>query len=229
MIKFIILVFLIIDLAFSAEKPKAWEPEERLDRAKNLFEAHLEETKKLGKEIEIVFTGDSGIEHWGSSGKEVWKEYYAPLHAVNYGVGGDRTQNLIWRIRHGELDGLNPKLVVLLIGANNLREDSGDDIAKGIKQVIEDLHAKLPHTKILLMGIAPVPKYPEATIRINYVNSIIKTYANGHTIQFLDLGPQITEDGDFHKLYINDMMHLSEVGYELWAKVMDPLFKKMLQ
>src|SRR5439155_23399802 len=101
-------------------------------------------TKTHASAIQIVFYGDSITHGWSYGGKGVWKVHYAPLHAVNYGISGDRTQHVIWRMKNGEIDGLHPKVLVLMIGTNNLGFGHTDEqVAQGIKEIIHIVHQKL--------------------------------------------------------------------------------------
>ena len=98
--------------------------------------------------IDLVFLGDSITQAWETEGADVWEEYYAPRHAVNLGFNGDRTENVLWRLKNGEVDGINPKVLVLLIGTNNTghRQDCAQDTAKGIEEILKVLAEKLPTT-----------------------------------------------------------------------------------
>jgi beta-glucosidase len=230
MIKFILFSVFVVQSVFAAHP---WEPEARNDNWwKEKHEAFLTETKKDAQTIKIIFYGDSITEGWKGSGQEVWKEYYSTRNAVNYGIGGDLTQHLIWRINNGEVEGLHPKLVILKIGTNNLGSANDEDIAKGVKQVIEDLQKKLPSAKVLLLGILPRGDANNAyEPRIKHINSIIKTYADGNKVKFLDMGPSFEDaSGHIHEnLYVPDKLHLSKEGYSVWAKTMDELFRKMAE
>src|SRR5580765_6618893 len=114
-------------------------------------EGFVAQAKKGG--VDVLFLGDSITDGWRSKGKNVWTKSYGPRHAANFGIGGDRTQHVLWRIENGELDGIKPKVVVLMIGTNNSNSDSGDQIAEGVEKIIQVLQAKLPGTKVLLLAI----------------------------------------------------------------------------
>jgi N-acetylglucosamine-6-sulfatase len=103
--------------------------------------------------VDLLFLGDSITDGWRGQGKSVWDKYWAPLKAANFGIGGDRTEHVIWRLRHGELEGIQPKLVVLMIGTNN--GESAEDVALGIKTIIADINERSPTSRILLLGIFP--------------------------------------------------------------------------
>jgi lysophospholipase L1-like esterase len=126
-------------------------------------------------DIDVVFYGDSITDGWNGAGKAVWKDKFAPLKAVDFGIGGDRTQHLIWRMQNGELDGYKAKAMVLMIGTNNLGSNTNEEIADGIKAVVEEFQKKQPQAKVLLLGI--FPRGEKATDknrdRIKDINKII--------------------------------------------------------
>jgi beta-glucosidase len=179
--------------------------------------------------ISVLFYGDSITEGWGGNGKPTYDQYYAPLGTANYGIGGDRTEHLVWRINNGEVDGLSPKLCVIKIGTNNLGDNSDEDIARGNRAVIDALLAKLPNMKILLLGVLP-RNNADLTARTDNINSIIRTFDNGNTIRFFDMRNTFyLGNGQFAtELYTSDLLHLSAQGYVKWAEVMDPIFRQML-
>ena len=149
-------------------------------------EGFVAQAKKGGGEI--LFMGDSITDNWRSKGLNVWNKYYAPQHAANFGIGGDRTQHVLWRIEHGELDGIKPRVAVLMIGTNNSNSDPADDIAKSVKLIIDAIRARIPDTKILLLAIFPRNKptdKPGQMEKIHQVNGLIASYDNGRTVKFL--------------------------------------------
>lgn len=212
---------------FYPDYPQAWM---------NMHKGFLDRTKqgREKKDIDIVFLGDSITQGWGGSGGETWKKFYEPLKAVNYGIGGDSTRQVLWRIQKGEVDGLSPKLVVLKIGTNNLYGDhnagSDDEIADGIKTIVSTLQTKLPKTKILLLGLLP-RQNDFFSNRTKNINTMISKLDNGKTIRFLDMSSAFqTEIGKVKpELYNADQLHLEAPGYEMWAKTMAPLFNAMLK
>lgn len=192
---------------------------------------------KRGKEgpIEVLFLGDSITEGWGGAGRPVWEKNYAPLKAANFGIGGDMTNQVLWRITEGkELEGLNPKVCVLMIGTNNfgLGGQNVDSVVKGVKAVVDTLHAKLPKTKILLLGIFPRDSKPDTPMRKNIaaVNAQIAKADNGNTVRYLDIGPTLQQpDGSLSKEIMPDYLHLSTKGYEIWAAAIEATLKEMLK
>jgi beta-glucosidase len=107
--------------------------------------------------VDLICVGDSITHGWEGDGKALWEQYYAPRNAVNMGFGGDQTQHVLWRFEHGEIDGISPKLAVLMIGTNNSNgnDNTAEEIADGIKAICAQMRAKLPKTKILILAIFP--------------------------------------------------------------------------
>jgi lysophospholipase L1-like esterase len=198
----------------------------------------VEQAKQGG--VNLLFMGDSITDFWRSRGSNVWNKYYAPQHAANFGIGGDRTQHVLWRIEHGELDGIKPKVCVLMIGTNNSKDDSPDDISAAIKKIIDDFHAKTPATKILLLGIFPrgprtnsIAQAEEAAQRmktIHAVNEIISKYDDGgKTVKYLYFGDKFLDaDGKIPMDIMPDQLHPSPKGYQIWADAMNPTLDAMM-
>jgi lysophospholipase L1-like esterase len=181
--------------------------------------------------VDLLFVGDSITEGWGNNA--VWQKNYAPLKAVNLGIGGDTTENVIWRLENGEADGINPKVAVLLIGTNNfgLEGHSPDQVAKGVGACVQVLRTKLPSAKILLLAIFPRDEKPTADIRkrIKAVNDQIAKLDDRKTVHFLDIGSKLSNaDGSLSKEIMPDFLHLSEKGYQIWADAMAPLLKELM-
>jgi len=197
------------------------------------------------QEAQVVFLGDSITMMWRSQqgfegGTAVWEKYYAPFHAANFGIAADRTEHVLWRITQGgELDGMNPKVLVLLIGVNNLTGwsgraggDSPEHTAEGIATIVGYLKQHLPQTKILLLGIFPCMEKPDHPIRgtIRRTNAIIAKLADLKQVFFLDFGDRFVEpDGTITKEKLRDLLHLSEKGYRIWAEAMQPYFEDLMK
>ena len=204
------------------------------DNPKNWMSRHekfVAQAKQGG--VDILFLGDSITDFWRTKGSNVWNQYYAPRHAANFGISGDRTQHVLWRIENGELDGIHPKVTVLMIGTNNSKSDSAEDISKAIGMIIDEIHSKIPDTKILLLAIFPrnTPKdTPESLGTIAEVNNQIESFDNGDTVRFLDIGPKfLGSDGKVHKDIMGDYLHPTEKGYKIWAAAMEPTLDAMLK
>lgn len=205
---------------FWPDVPKAWQ------------QTHQSMLKKRDQGgIDVLFLGDSITAGWSGPGKEVWAAQYEPLKASNFGIGGDTTRQILWRIGNGELDGLTPKLVVLMIGVNNIFHNNGTDeeIAKGVEEVIKQIHAKSPDSTILLQSVLPLKAEPFDK-RVQAVNPMIRKLA-GPKVVWLDLTPSFrAADGNsIAELYVQDGTHLGAKGYEVWASVLTPKIRELVK
>ena len=169
---------------------------------------------------DLLFLGDSITDFWK---KPVWDEYFGDLKALNFGISADRTEHVLWRIQNGTLEGLSPKLVVLMIGTNNLK--SGPTrvppayTAEGVKAVIDEILERCPKTKILLMGILPrQPHYEWMPAAVKETNEHLKQLAAHDCIEFMDIGHRyLDEKGQLRKDLMPDFLHPNEAGYRVWA------------
>lgn len=197
---------------------------------------HLQklEEVKAKKNAQVIFIGDSITQGWENDGFNVWNHNYAKYNAVALGFGGDRTENVLWRLQHGEVDGLNPKVAVLMFGTNNTghRQEKPELTAAGIKRSIDELQQRLPNTKILLLAIFPRDETPEGELRQinNGVNVIISGFSDNKKIFFLDINKSFLDaDGVLPKAIMPDLLHPNEQGYEIWAKAMEPTLTRLLK
>jgi lysophospholipase L1-like esterase len=182
--------------------------------------------------VEVVFIGDSITQGWGNN--KTWKKNYEPLKAANFGIGGDQTGHVLWRITEGkELDDITPKVAVLMIGTNNSGRDSAEQIAEGITLIVKTIHQKTPKTKVLLLAVFPRGEKSGTPIRakIAAINTIIaKLDDGGKTVKYLDIGEKfLTSDGVLTKEVMPDFLHLSAKGYEIWAEAINPTLHDMLK
>jgi beta-glucosidase len=180
---------------------------------------------------DLLFIGDSITQGWEGAGKEVWKEFYGNRNAVNLGIGGDQTQHVLWRLEHGNLEGISPKLAVVMIGTNNSFSYQPEEIAAGIEAIVKTLRAKVPQTKILLLGIFPRGATPADQLRqVNEkTNAIAAKLADGKQVVYLDIGKAFLQpDGTLTKEIMPDLLHLSPKGYRLWAEAIEPEVAKVL-
>jgi lysophospholipase L1-like esterase len=180
---------------------------------------------------ELIFLGDSITQGWEADGKEAWAEHFAPRGAVNFGISGDRTQHVLWRIQNGNLEGLDPKLAVLMIGTNNSNEDPGADIADGIHAILRELRAARPDMRILVLDIFARGAAPDDRLRkINdEANRLIQLVADDPMIEVMDLDDAfLEEDGTLTREIMPDLLHLSEEGYRRWAEAIAPRVAALL-
>ncbi|MCS7014578.1 MAG: platelet-activating factor acetylhydrolase IB subunit [Gemmatales bacterium] len=196
--------------------------------------------------IDVLFLGDSITDAWGGEGHNpkapgasLFEREFVPLKTANFGIGGDRTQHVLWRIQNGELDGIRPKVVMLMIGTNNSNgnDNTAEEIADGITAIVREIHQRSPKTKVLLLGIFPRGKDPSNPAvkaqreKISRVNQIIaKLDDGGKTVKYLDIGHLfIKPDGHIPPEIMPDYLHLSEKGYELWAQAVKPVILELLK
>ncbi|MCP4133147.1 MAG: GDSL family lipase [bacterium] len=180
--------------------------------------------------VELVFLGDSITHGWEGAGKRVWKKYYGHRNAVNMGILSDKTENVLWRINNGHFRGIYPRVVVLLIGTNNQRSNTAEEISEGIKKIVDNVLQKKPKAKVLILGVFPCWKYPSSVRRrLKDVNRLVSRYDNGNNIRFLDVGYRFTDDnGVISQDIMEDYLHLTPKGYRMWAETMEPTLKMML-
>jgi beta-glucosidase len=183
-------------------------------------------------DIDVVFLGDSITDAWRTDGKGVWKEHFEPLKAVNFGIGGDRTQHVLWRIQNGELKGFQPKVVVLMIGTNNLGSNTNEEIAEGIKTIVQEIQHLQPQTKVLLLGI--FPRGAKATDknrdRIKDINKIIAKLDDGKKVRYLDIGEKFLDaEGNLPRDIMPDALHLSAKGYKIEAEAIQPTLAELMK
>lgn len=238
---FTLFCLLLAGSACSAAVNTAVIPTHRHDSLQEWYlqrhESFLAETAR--GDINILFLGDSITDGWRTVGRRVWDERLAPLHAANFGIDGDRTQNVLWRLEHGEVDGISPRVVVLLIGTNNTgrerqidrpRNTTGEAIA-GIITVVRTLREKLPTAKILLLGLFPRDeKESPQREQVAEINHAIGALDDGRHVYFLDLWARfLTPDGSILRALMPDLLHLNEAGYQVWADALAEPLQKLLK
>ena len=193
-------------------------------------EGFAAEAKQGG--IELLLLGDSITDAWrGGKQKELWDREFAPLKAANFGISGDRTQHVLWRLRNGEFDGLKPKAVMLMIGTNNIGQRNPEEpssAAAGVRAIVKEILDRSPSTKILLLGVFPRGEKPDDPIRakVKAINDDIRALDDGgKSVRYLDIGSVFLQpDGTLSKEIMPDFLHLSPKGYGLWADaVREPL------
>ena len=198
------------------------------------------EVAKKG-DVEVLFIGDSITQGWEGSGKDAWKKNFEPMKAANFGIGGDRTQHIIWRITEGkELEGITPKVAVMMIGTNNTGGNTAEDIAKGIKAILAEFAKQKPNMKVLLLAVFPraggiandemVAPKEKLNKKIDQINDIIKGYADGRTVFYKDINAKfLTSDGGLSREIMKDLLHLTAKGYEIEAEAIKPEIEKLLK
>lgn len=189
---------------------------------------------------EIVLIGNSITHFWGGepklknadgksrkpNGPNAWNSIFANHRVLNLGFGWDRTQNVLWRLDHGEIDGLHPRTIIMHLGTNNTSEtvnarmNSAAEIVEGIRAVCMRLRSKVPGAHLVLMKVFPREEKPDhqRRILINEINKQLEVFARENNIDLLDIGPKmLTPDGTLPKEIANDFCHPTEKGYQIWA------------
>ncbi len=186
-------------------------------------------------QADVVFIGDSITHFWSGepkakriAGKDSWEKWIAPHHPINLGYGWDRTENVLWRLRHGEVAGLRPKAYVVLIGTNNLSGfNSPAETAEGVAEVCREIRRQFPQAKVLLLAILPRQAKPDATRqRVADANKLLKAQAPQIADAYLDLTEKLVEaDGSILKETMGDYLHPTNNGYEVMGAAIDGQLK----
>jgi len=217
------------ELAFKAVESKTHSAVTPANRDKPRHRAFNERVKQGN--VDLIFIGDSITHWWERRGREVWQQYYGHRNAVNLGISGDRTQHVLWRLDNGNIDGISPKVAVVMIGTNTQPpRNTGEETADGIIAICKKLRMKLPKTKILLLGIFPrEPKPCPMREELAKANKIASRIADGKMIHYLDIGDKFVEpDGSISKETMHDYLHLSTKGYKIWAEAIEPKLAKLM-
>ena len=222
-------------LAFSSQandKPahSAVSPE---PRGGNWIKRHESFNQRVAKgNVDLIFIGDSITHGWEGKGKAVWEKYYTKRNAVNLGIGGDRTEHVLWRLDNGNIKNINPKVAVVMIGTNNSGNgrNSAEEMIDGVTAVIEKLRTKLPKTEILLLDIFPRGQRINAQRgKILQVNQVLSRLDSRPHVTFLRIGQNfVSPDGSIAKDIMPDFLHLTPNGYEIWAKSIEPTLARLM-
>jgi beta-glucosidase len=205
------------------------KPNENFGKPQSTFIArHQLFLERRKQPMDVLFVGDSITQGWEGKGGKVWRALFeAPYRAANFGISGDRTQHVLWRIEQGELDGISPKAVVLLIGTNNSAKNSPAQIAAGVAGIIEQIHVKIPDTKVILLNLLPRSFNPtlangQPDLRRQVMiqtNEILAKMENGTNVFYLKLWDPFLDDKNVvKKELMPDALHPNEAGYEIMGK-----------
>jgi beta-glucosidase len=195
--------------------------------------ARIRELAAAKQPVDLVFIGDSITHNWEKDGKAVWARHYAQYNALDLGFGGDHTENVLWRLEHGEIDGIHPKVAVVMIGTNNTGDRLEDprSTASGVRRILDEIRRRQPDTRILLLAVFPRDEQPAGALRRlnDRVNAIISGYADGEHVFFLDIDRFLTNaDGTLSRDVMPDLLHPNERGYEIWATQMEPTLLQLM-
>ncbi|MDF1741657.1 MAG: platelet-activating factor acetylhydrolase IB subunit [Verrucomicrobiales bacterium] len=237
-----VIAFTSLAIAKDTPKPLALTPAPHPGKEK--LHASFNEISKEG-EAPLVFLGDSITQGWSGRGKAAWETYWAPMGAANFGIGGDRTEHILWRLENGNYDGLKPKLTVLMIGTNNTGHEgremaehggavyssSAEETAAGVTAIVDKLQAMQPQMKILILAIFPrgADDNDPKRLKNEKVNQMIAKLADDKKVFFMDINDQFLEkDGTLSKDIMPDLLHPNAEGYEIWSKAIQPKVKELM-
>jgi lysophospholipase L1-like esterase len=190
--------------------------------------------------IGLLFLGDSIMDNWRTRAPKIWEDNYGKYQTANFGIGGDTTQNVIWRIANGELDGIHPRVVVLMIGTNNSASNTPEEIFAADKKIVNLIREKIPETKVLLLAIFPRGKRQNTNgtpdnyvLRMSVIrptNDLLATLDDGKNVRYLDIGSKFFgPDGQIPDTIMSDHLHPTAAGYQIWVDAMQPLLDEMMR
>lgn len=209
----------------------------RTDPNSQTAHAELVDKARRGR-IDVYFVGDSITRRWGALDYPEllasWRQNFHGWNAANFGWGADYTQHILWRLENGELDGVNPRVIVVQAGTNNVGtvpggDDKVADIVRGIKAILDVCRAKAPAATLVLTGIFPRNDSPAVLPEIARINAQIARYADGRTIRYVDVNEKLADrNGTLFDGISTDNLHLTVKGYQVWADALKPIFAEIL-
>jgi lysophospholipase L1-like esterase len=222
------------------EHASAGIPVPRSDANSRLAHEQLVQKAKRGG-IDIFFLGDSITRRWGAADPQYrdllanWKTNFFGWNAANFGWGADRIENILWRIQNGELDGVNPKIIVVLAGINNVGAQSCDaeqilDITRGLKAILDVCREKAANATIIITAIFPRNDNMSVLPAIKEINKNISLMADGRKVRYLDINHQLADDAGrlFPGMMNSDKLHPTLKAYQIWADALKPIFLELL-
>jgi lysophospholipase L1-like esterase len=230
-------------LLLPAHTVPADQPAPRTDTNSQIAHEQLLAKAKLGR-IDVYFEGDSITRRWGATDYpellENWKKNFFGWNAADFGWGADRVENILWRLENGELDEVNPRVIVLLAGTNNVGnrappeggvDSAAANVTKGLAAVVRVMQSKAPNAVIILMGIFPRNDNMAVMPEIERINANLAGMADGRKIRYLNINYKLAgRDGKLHDGMMNDRDKLHPLlnGYQVWADALKPVFTELL-
>jgi len=220
---------------------QADKPAPRTDHNSQLAHEQLLAKARQGR-IDVYFEGDSIARRWGATDYpqllENWKKNFFGWNVADFGWGADRVENILWRLENGELDGINPKVIVLLGGTNNVgnKVPPGgldvvvDDVTKGLQAVVRVMREKAPHAVIIVTAIFPRNDNMDVMPAIDHINANLSKLADGRQVRYLNVNDKLADaNGRLHEGMMNkDQLHPTLAGYQVWADGLKPLLTELL-
>jgi lysophospholipase L1-like esterase len=205
----------------------------------------------IGKQVDVMFIGDSITQNFAEdrdgnwelcdgitvphlpgrsgfdlTGLAVWRKHYAGRHVLDFGVGADGTEHVLWRLDNLQVDGLKPKVLVVLVGTNDTAHSTSEEIALGVRAVLDKSLAKFPGAKVIVISILPNARALEKCIA---ANQLIRKFADDKNVFYFDLASMMTPEANGWNGIGHDRLHLTQQGYEMWATEMEPLLSRLLK
>ena len=214
-------------------------PAPRTDQNSRTAHAQLLQKAKQGR-IDVYFVGDSIVRRWGALDYPEllanWTQNFHGWNAANFGWGADRTQNILWRLENGELDGVNPRIIVVLAGTNNVGAQPRDeaaiaDVVRGVKAIVNVCRTRAPGATIVLTAIFPRNDNIAVMPAINRINAQLAAFADGARVRFLDINDRLADANGTvvaGVLHDRDKLHPTVKGYQIWADALKPIFRELL-
>ena len=182
-------------------------------------------------DVDLLYIGDSITEGWSGAGRAIWRQYYAPRKAVNMGIGGDRTEHVLWRIDNSDFSKIDPKLAIVMIGTNNSNDNTAEEIADGIILICKKLRTRLLDMKILLLAIFPRDEtQTPRRDKIYKASEIASQIADDKTIFYMDINKKfLADDGvTLPSSIMPDYLHPNAAGYKIWAEAIEPKVAELM-
>jgi lysophospholipase L1-like esterase len=235
----VVAAWAMIPSAAPAQDGPAIKPVPRPDANSKTAHEQLLAKAKAGK-IDVYFTGDSITRRWGATDYpqflENWNKNFHGWNAANFGWGGDSIQNILWRLQNGELDGVNPKVIVVMAGTNNIgggyagrNREKITEITEGLKAVLKTCQEKAAKATIILMGITPRNDNPNALLVISGVNANLAKLADGKQVRYLTINDKLADkEGKLLEGMSPDRLHLTTKAYQVWADALKPILTELL-
>ena len=214
----------------------------RTDANSKLAHEQLLAKRKAGQ-IDVYFMGDSITRRWGASDEQYqdllanWRANFTGWNAADFGWGADKTQHMLWRLQNGELDGVNPKIVVLMAGTNNVGrstplgdvEERAADVARGVTAVVREIRKRAPDATVVITGITPRNDNIAVMPVINRANQQIAKLADGKKTRYININAALAlPDNQLREGMVNDGLHLTVNAYQVWADALKPIFNEIL-
>ena len=226
--------FIFANHSLHANEPKTVIPERQAEWWSARHEAKLKEIQKNKKSIDLVFIGDSITHFMDQRAPGILKRHFPEATSLNLGYSADRTENVLWRLRNGEINGLKPKLTIIMIGTNNTghRMDPAHETTQGIELIIDEIRKQTPSSKILLLSIFPRgldanDKYRQ---RNTEINELLPSLADQKLTFHLNINDKfIDTKARLSKELMPDLLHPNQKGYEVWIKAIKPTVNQLLQ